>query len=125
MKRLWLLLFPLLLWGQTPWMNYEEALSKARAENKRVMVMAESPDCPYCHTMTESVLIDPAVSQRIEAHFIPVRMQRNDPALPARVSMTPTFLFVDPHTRAVVKKIPGAWSVKDFCDLIDAAKKEP
>lgn len=125
MKKVLALLFPLLLWGETRWLSYDEAIAKALAEHKRVMVMAESEHCPYCHVMTDEVLIAPEVARRLEAHFVLVRMDKNDRRLPTRATMTPTFFFVDPATQNVYKKIPGAWGAKDFCDLLDAAIKEP
>lgn len=119
-----LLLFPLLLWGQVEWVEYKEALIRAKNENKTVMLMVEKEGCPYCKTMSDEVLIRPEVLELLNKHFVASRAMLDDQNIPSKVTIVPTFLFVDPETSLVYKKVAGAWKAPDFVDFLNMYKKD-
>ena len=63
------------LWG-------EDALERARTENKLLFVSSGYFACHWCHVMQRESYRDPRVAALLNAHFIPVKVDRElEPAL--------------------------------------------
>jgi thioredoxin-related protein len=105
------------------WQSYESALKIAKAKGKIIMIDAVRTGCHYCEDMEQDVFDDPKASQWIETHFIPVKINVSNKAMPLdiEVSMTPSFYFINGDEK-VIKKIPGAWSWEDFHSMLEGIK---
>lgn len=119
-----LLLAPLLSWSGSNWLEYEKAIEMAKSEGKMLLLMVEKEQCPYCDMMSKEVLPDPEVAKIIDSHYKISRMFINDSRLPTKATMSPTFLFVNPHTKKVYKKILGAWKKDDFKSFLELYAKD-
>ena len=120
-----LLLMPLLLQA-VEWRSWEQGKTEALKTGKNLLVALVRDDCHYCHDMERAVCDDADMSRRIEACFVPVKINLSVQKAPfeARVPMTPTFVILRPDGTQV-KTIPGSWNIPDFTELaMPACTKE-
>ena len=103
--------------------SYEEALNLQNSNKKIIMMAVTRTNCHYCEDMQEKVLEDKEMAKWLDSRFLSVNMNLDIDELPLglKVSFTPTFYFIDAD-KNVVKKIPGAWNIKDFKDLTKGIK---
>ena len=57
-----------------PWGN--EAFAEARAEDKPVFLSIGYASCHWCHVMAEESFEDPLIAELINAHFVPIKVDR-------------------------------------------------
>jgi uncharacterized protein YyaL (SSP411 family) len=57
-----------------PW----EAFARARAENKPVFLSVGYSTCYWCHVMEREVFSDPAIAAQMNAHFISIKVDREE-----------------------------------------------
>lgn len=100
------------------WVSYERALELQKQSFKPIMVEVVRSDCRYCIAMQRDVFKDEAMSKWIAERFIAVKINLDSEKLPLNVTvtMTPSFYFVG-KDYAILKSIPGSWSISDFKDL--------
>lgn len=125
MKKISVFIFiPFILFAlELKYFTYDDALQKAKKDNKIVMVEFMRQGCHYCVEMENSVLRDKEVVKKIEKYFIPVKIDINKDEIPLnmKIYMTPTFVFIDKNEK-IVKKIPGAWKKEDFLMILDEVR---
>jgi uncharacterized protein YyaL (SSP411 family) len=80
-----------------PW--GEEAFARARAEDKPIFLSVGYSTCHWCHVMEHESFEDPAIAAELNAHFVPVKVDREERPDVDRVYM----LFVQATTGA------GGW----------------
>ena len=85
-----------------PW--GEEAFAKARAENKPVFLSIGYSTCHWCHVMERESFEDPAVAQFLNAHFVSIKVDREERPDVDRIYMT----FVQAMTGS------GGWPLSVF-----------
>jgi len=119
MRRLALILLPLLLFGAFDQRIFEDALQRAKKEHKIVLLEATSPQCHYCRWMERTTLKDPEVQKTLGKHFIFLQVDVTKEQLPLGLdwSLTPSFIFITPQKK-VLKTVPGAWKKKDFLMIL-------
>ncbi|MFU8813429.1 MAG: thioredoxin family protein [Balneolaceae bacterium] len=54
--------------------SLQEALAKAQAEEKKVLIDVFAEWCPYCRRMHTEVYTDPAVIEALNSHFVLVKV---------------------------------------------------
>src|SRR5437899_4883112 len=59
-----------------PW--GEEALSRARAENKPILLSIGYSACHWCHVMEHESFEDPEVAQLLNEHFVSIKVDREE-----------------------------------------------
>lgn len=103
--------------------SFDEAVKKAKAENKMIMVKATSEHCHYCKQMDREVLSAPEVLEKLKKGFISVEVDIYKQKLPAdlKFKVTPTYFFLDADSK-LVKTVPGAWDREDFLNILAEAK---
>ena len=55
-----------------PW--GEEALTKAKQENKPILVSIGYATCHWCHVMERESFEDPAIAEILNTYFIPIKV---------------------------------------------------
>jgi uncharacterized protein len=91
-----------------PW--GEEALSKARAENKPIFLSIGYAACHWCHVMEHESFEDPAIAELMNQHFVNIKVDREQRPdldsiyMAATVAMTgqggwPMSVFLTPDLR--------------------------
>ncbi len=90
---------------QIHWRPYgPEAFAEARQENKPIFLSIAAVWCHWCHVMDETTFSDPAVIQRINQEFIPVRVDSDQrPDINQRYNMGgwPTVAILSPEGEAI------------------------
>lgn len=107
--------------------TYQEALEKAKEENKPVFVDAYAIWCGPCKWMTANTFTDEAVADFFNKNFINLKLdaERGNGAEFAgkyRVTAYPTLFFLR-GDGSVVKKVLGALPPDAFIDEGEAALK--
>ncbi len=59
-----------------PW--GEEALSRARAEDKPIFLSIGYSACHWCHVMARESFSNPVIAQRLNSDFIPIKVDREE-----------------------------------------------
>jgi len=98
--------------------SYEEALKLQEKTKKIIMIDVIRTGCHYCEDMEKKVFQNRVMAEWLDKRFIAVKMNLDKEELPLgiKVDFTPTFYFLNSE-KAIVKKIPGSWSIEDFKDL--------
>ncbi len=59
-----------------PW--GEDAFARARAEQKPIFLSIGYSTCHWCHVMARESFMDPAIADLLNAHFVPVKVDREE-----------------------------------------------
>ena len=78
--------------------SYQKAMEIGVKEGKPVMVMMVTSRCPWCMRMKERTLPDPKVTEKINANYIPVMINRDTDPYPEELyaKLVPTIYYLDP-----------------------------
>ncbi len=111
------------LFAQIEWMKFSEAKTKAKEEQKIIMVMLSKEGCPACEFMDDRVLRDAKVLEEMGDKFIGVHIDVNDDLIPEGLDFigTPTFHFLGANGRKI-DRLDGGANVKNFTEKIKEVK---
>lgn len=126
MKKLLLLVFMAvyILGADINWnTSYDQALSKAKKENKPLMVLITSEQCRWCRKLENITLQDESIVNRINGNFQVVNVTKDKSNYPKNLTakMVPMSYFLDPKTGKVLYSIPGYWESEDYNSILDDA----
>lgn len=79
-------------------LNYDQALERAKKENKSVMIDFTASWCPPCRMMDQKTFRDAEVRQFLMAKTIPIKIDVDEqPHMKQQfgINAVPTFVFVD------------------------------
>jgi len=108
--------------------KYEDAIAKAKSENKLVMVDVYTDWCGWCKRMDKDVYSDKSVQEEMSKYFTAVKLnaeaatthqyqggERSEQQIAAHwgVSGYPTIVFMTPDEK-MVQKLPGYVPAKEF-----------
>ncbi|MRI83654.1 MAG: hypothetical protein C6I00_04465 [Nitratiruptor sp.] len=118
MRLLWLFgLFSSLLIASTWYTNFDEAMAKAKEEQKPLFIFFErkNPPCRWCQLMWEKTLQDPKIASFIGRKFILLRLAREEGGYPQELypRYIPTITILDPQGKRL-QTIVGYWRPQDF-----------
>jgi thiol:disulfide interchange protein DsbD len=118
--------------GAIPWqLDYEKALTMARAENKPVFVNFTGVTCVNCRAMEANVLPAPDVRKELD-HFVPVELYTDRPTPEdrgnqqillklANTTANPTYAVVTPDGK-LIKALEGRRTVAEFAAFLQEAR---
>lgn len=100
----------------------EQALEKARSENKKVFVVGYTNWCKYCKVLFRETMTSPAVGKYMNPRFVSLKMnmETKDGKRWAKdwgVKAFPTSLVLFPDG-TVEAAVPGAVGQEDFLDFL-------
>jgi thioredoxin-related protein len=100
--------------------SYEEALRKAKAEGKIILIEGYIPFCRGCIWMDRNVMVEPGVKEVLNRDFVLVKMNLLLEKLPLGMKRlgTPSFYFIDPSGEKVIDMLEGTGTVEEFLSLL-------
>ena len=106
-------------------MSYEEALKRAKEENKLLMFSIRSTDCKYCERMERETLSDGTVLNALSENFITLHYNQDEDELPLGLqsNMTPSFVFVN-QNEDIVDISLGRRDISEFLELLNSVLME-
>jgi len=105
--------------------GYTKALEIAKKEDKIILLKLTREHCHFCKKMDREVFEESEVRDALNKNFKVVEIDiGNVGTLPLglKKGMTPTFIFVNKEEK-IMAKIPGAWTKKDFLEILKEAVK--
>lgn len=104
--------------------NYYTALSKAKKENKLLMVIITKPECPWCDRLEDKTLANEKVHKRLLKELVTVLLYKDFDAddypqkkFPA--PFTPRTFFVNPKTQEVLFVLNGYIKTEEFLQQLE------
>jgi len=81
--------------------SYEEAVARAKKENKMILLEVVSTDCKYCEKMEEEVFTQAKISEMLKKNFILLRMNGTTQTLPLGMGMvaSPMHIFISKNEK--------------------------
>ncbi len=106
--------------------GYDQALAKAKKENKPLMVLITREDCGWCRKLEATTLKDSDVVSRINSSFEAVNVTKEKSIYPKNLTakMVPMSYFIDPRNGKVLSSIPGYWEAEDYNSVLDEALRK-
>jgi thiol:disulfide interchange protein len=106
-------------------LSWQQALGKARQENKMIFIDVYATWCTYCRQMDANIFLLPEVGEYLNEHFINLKydvLKADGVAIrnSYRLLGFPTFLYLDPQGM-VVKKTVGYQSKEQLLQNSQAA----
>lgn len=129
MKKLILLftLLPFLYANGIQWQkNLQSAAKKAKATDKKVMILMSSEHCRYCKQMHAEVFSNTAIADYINQHFVAVELDVNNDAYPEALDVrgVPATFFFSSDLQTRYRKILGPRHPMMFMQLLQSVAKE-
>jgi thioredoxin-related protein len=115
-----LLLIALLLLSTVHADSWDQALKRAKKEDKPTVLYFFTPSCSYCRAMDNDVLAEKDVSVALKKNTIYLRIdveKREDLARFYGVRGYPTTTFLEPNGQKIIQ-IPGYIEKNDFKKLL-------
>ncbi len=105
--------------------SYEEALKKAKKENKIIMIEGYLPYCRGCIWMDRNVMVEPKVKEALNKDFLLVKKNLLTEKLPLGIKRlgTPSFYFIDSDGKTILEMVEGTGTVEEFLSLLKSVKK--
>ena len=106
-------------------MTYEEALEKAKAENKLLLFSIRATNCKYCDRMEAETLSDASVLNALDENFVTLYYNQDEDELPLNLqpNMTPNFVFVN-QNEDIIDISLGRRDRSEFLELLNRVLME-
>jgi len=109
-----------------PWeKDLSTAFSKAKSENKIVMVMAVSQGCRWCKKMKKETLSNPEIAKKLEKYVLVMadRETENEKKQLPPFKHVPIIFFMT-HEKETLDNLRGYFSPKDFLEYLNDFEEE-
>lgn len=105
--------------------NYQNALEKAKATNKPMLILFVTTTCPWCKKLENQTLSKEYINSFIQKNFIPLILDKEKDTFPKYLDpqVVPTIHFVNPKDEQSFDQIVGYKPHKEFFELIQKAHK--
>ena len=128
-------------WFKESFLEFEEDIDEATAENKRLMLYFHQDGCPYCNQLIENNFNNAEIGEKVRNHFdvIAINMWGDKEvvqvggqaftektlAAALKVNFTPTLLFFN-EQKKVALRLDGYYPPAEFVQALDyvAEKRE-
>jgi len=101
--------------------SFDEAMAKAKAQNKDIMVLITTNTCRWCRKLESQTLSDAEVYTRLNKNYISVHLTRGEDEYPRFLEApgVPTTYFLNHNARPLIKRVMGYWNVEDYLSFLD------
>lgn len=100
--------------------NFDEAMKRAKKEQKNVMLVLVSNYCPWCRKFEQRVLLKEEVNAIIQKNYIPLIINREKDPFPKEfdTGFTPIVHFIDHKTQKSYKNVVGYNNKDEFTYIL-------
>lgn len=100
--------------------NFDEAIKRAKKEQKNVMLVLVSNYCPWCRKFEQRVLLKEEVNAIIQKNYIPLIINREKDPFPKEfdTGFTPIVHFIDHKTQKSYKNVVGYNNKDEFTYIL-------
>ena len=100
--------------------NFDEAMKRAKKEQKNVMLVLVSNYCPWCRKFEQRVLLKEEVNAIIQKNYIPLILNREKDPFPKEfdTGFTPIVHFIDHKTQKSYKNVIGYNNKDEFTYIL-------
>jgi len=100
--------------------SYQKALSKAKSEDRPLLVYLYLPNCKTCGYMNDKVFSDRKVIDYLGKNYVAVKLYPDDSGLPAKLrsEMSPVFFFLNAQNAEVIESVMGGKNAEKFLRLL-------
>jgi len=101
--------------------SFKEALAKAQAENKNLMVLITTETCRWCRKLESETLKDGSVISRLNKDYVSVHLTRDVDEYPRYLNApgVPATHFLDRAGQPIIKRVMGYWNAEDYNSYLD------
>jgi thioredoxin-related protein len=105
--------------------NYDEALAKAKVENKKLLVLITTQTCRWCRKLESTTFKDSSIIKRVNEKYIAVALTRDKDSYPShfKAKMVPMSYFLH-NSGKVINSVPGYWGAEDYHTILDDVNYE-
>jgi thioredoxin-related protein len=95
-------------------LDYKTAISKAKSQNKELMLLLVTNYCPWCKKYEQLTLSNKEINAKIHSKYVPLIINREERNFPAQFDSTtvPITYFVNPKNEKIVESVRG-YQTKD------------
>ncbi len=106
--------------------NYKTALKKAKDENKGLMVVIVTNNCPWCIRFEKTTLSDKKIDDLIKGSYIPLIINKNEGGFPPYLNtpIVPTTYIIDPKDEKSDYERMGFMGKAEFLELFEELELE-
>ena len=106
--------------------NYDIALKKAKDENKGLMVVMVTNNCPWCIRFEKTTLSDKKIDELIKGSYIPLIINKNEGGFPPYLNtpIVPTTYIIDPKDEKSDYERMGFMGKVEFLELFEEPELE-
>ena len=121
-------------WFKDSFLDFEDDIAEAAAQNKRLIVYFHQDGCPYCNKLVEHNFADPIIAEKVKNHFdlVALNLWGDREVVPIggkifsektlgqalAVQFTPTLLFFNEENK-VILRLDGYYPPKKFIMALD------
>jgi thioredoxin-related protein len=100
--------------------NFDNAMKRAKKEQKNVMLVLVSNFCPWCRKFEQRVLLKEDVNAIIQKNYIPLIINREKDPFPKEfdTGFTPIVHFIDHKTQKSYKNVVGYNNKDEFTYIL-------
>lgn len=104
--------------------SLEEALAKAKAENKLVLIDCHTKTCGPCRKMEKTVFPQAKCGEFINSRFVPIMMDMEEGdgmavAEKYEVGIYPTFLVLSPDGKKQGEIVGAVFNIDDYISMLN------
>lgn|GEM_PF-3617162 len=106
--------------------SYSEALKLAKEDNRAILVLISTKNCPWCKRLKKNVLSDSEVVSIINKNFIFIEIDKHSFDYPDYLyaRFVPTLYLIDPNSEESVIEMYGYKSKKEFMKEINSSESQ-
>lgn len=104
--------------------TYDEALAKAKAENKYVLINFHTQTCAPCKKMEKEVFPTPECGEYVNKRFVPIMIDGEDDGIGTEyakkyeIFIFPTYLILSPEGFKEGEVLGAEFEVNKFLDML-------
>ena len=105
--------------------NFSTAQLQAHQEQKLLIVIVSSTQCPWCRKLKYQTLQDPNVRARLERSFVGVDALRGHALYPPKldIAVVPMSYFLTPKGE-IIEAVGGYYDPKGYIELLERVVRE-